>query len=48
MLLRESDYADGAQALLKIGDKAFRIRLAHAARQGLGWVKTRFFVEGTG
>lgn len=46
LVLRESDYADGAQALLRIGDKAFRIRLSHAARQGLGWVKTRFFVEG--
>lgn len=45
LLLRDSDYADGAEATLRLAESEYRIRLGRAAAQGAGWVKTRFFVE---
>jgi hypothetical protein len=45
LLMRESDYADGAQARVRVGGVDYRVRLGRPAAQGDAWVKTRFFVE---
>lgn len=45
LLLKESDYGDGAQAVVHVGADQFRVRLGRPALRGDGWVKARFFVE---
>lgn len=45
LLMRDTDYADGAQARVRVGEVDYRVRLGRPAAHGDGWVKARFYVE---